>query len=297
MNRLVLVSFSACITAFLMTVGNVDVTGQNLGCKLNPETSMFAGSASEQARCLLRPNAIGGVLGEPRRELPDPLEKILGKPVSIKKERLRRFLTKSEIAESDLGGLISEPLSTAKLQNGTVMPATYFVIHDTSSPYLKDEPFPADAGKDPSWRGNILDTWTNQPVGHVFVNRLGKSITTTPFIESVRKGWGTKFARDLLKADAKGLQLHIELVQPRRRDPADLNPNNDRIAPVPGFTDEQYERLALLYICASVRRGAWMIPAFHAAIDAGIKDAHDDPQNFVLETFAAKLKKLIRKLD
>ena len=35
------------------------------------------------------------------------------------------------------------------------------------------------------------------------------------------------------------------------------------------------ERLALVYIAASIRRGIWMIPAFHAAIDAGIADAHD----------------------
>ena len=24
----------------------------------------------------------------------------------------------------------------------------------------------------------------------------------------------------------------------------------------------------------------WLIPAFHATVDAGIPDAHDDPQNF-----------------
>ena len=44
---------------------------------------------------------------------------------------------------------------------------------------------------------------------------------------------------------------------------------------------------------ASVRRGTWLIPAYHSAIDAGIKDAHDDPQNFELERFADELKKLV----
>jgi hypothetical protein len=86
------------------------------------------------------------------------------------------------------------------------------------------------------------------------------------------------------------------LIQPRRRDKSNPNPNNDLIAPKIGFTDAQYQRLALLYVCASVRRGTWLIPAFHSAIDAGIKDAHDDPQNFELEKFANELKKLIEKL-
>ena len=138
--------------------------------------------------------------------------------------------------------------------------------------------------------------WLKQPVAHIFVNRLGESITTTPFDKPVEKGWGTKFARDFLKIDGKGLQLHIELIQPRRRDSNNSNPENDLIAPFPGFTGEQYKRLALLYVCASVRRGAWLVPAFHSAIDAGIKDAHDDPQNFELKKFAKKLKSLIKSL-
>ena len=145
--------------------------------------------------------------------------------------------------------------------------------------------------------GNDLSVWLKQPVAHIFVNRLGASITTTPFNESVRKGWGTKFARDVLKIDAKGLQIHIELIQPRRRDINNSNLENDLIAPFPGFTDAQYERLAVLYIAASVRRGTWLIPAYHSAMDAGIKDAHDDPQNFELKKFADKLKSILKKID
>jgi hypothetical protein len=176
------------------------------------------------------------------------------------------------------------------------MPATYFIIHDTSTPYLKDEPFPANIDSDPLWRGNKLEIWLKNPVAHVFVNRLGESITTTPFDQPVAKGFGTKFARDFLKAEAKGMQIHIELVQPRRRDPLNSNPGNDRIAPLPGFSQKQYERLALLYVVASFRRGTWLIPAYHSAIDAGIKGAHDDPQNFELKKFAEELKKLVKRI-
>ena len=34
------------------------------------------------------------------------------------------------------------------------------------------------------------------------------------------------------------------------------------------------------------RAGSWMVPGFHAAIDEAISDAHGDPQNFDLTTFA-----------
>ncbi|MGC2237380.1 MAG: hypothetical protein WA584_14550 [Pyrinomonadaceae bacterium] len=272
---------------------NFPVSAQNKPCEFNPQTLQFAGTAIEQARCLLRPNKIGGILGDELKSLPKTLEKLIGAKVKIKKEKLRKFLQEKKIDENALGGSLDESLAKAKLPNGEEIQALYFIIHDTSSPYLKDELFPENFNTDKNWSGNNLEIWLKQPVAHIFVNRLGESITTTPFGKPVEKGWGTKFARDFLKADGKGLQIHIELHQPRRRDANNPNPANDLIAPFPGFTGGQYERLALLYLCASVRRGTWLIPAYHSAIDAGIKDAHDDPQNFELERFGNELKKLL----
>jgi hypothetical protein len=283
------------IPIFLFLTG-VSAAAQNVPCKLDEKTLEFSGSPVEQARCLLRPNKIGGVLGDQLKKLPKPLENLIGNTVEIKKEKLREYLVTKGIKEDDLGGLLDLPLSTAKLPDGEEIQALYFLIHDTSSPYLKDDPFPDNFSDDPNWRGNDLTIWPKQPVAHIFVNRLGNSVTTTPFVEPVRKGWGTKFARDVLKADAKGLEIHIELIQPRRRDTNDPNPNNDLIAPSPGFTEKQYERLALLYACASLRRGTWLIPAYHSAIDAGIKDAHDDPQNFLLSDFAKQVGILLKKI-
>jgi len=90
------------------------------------------------------------------------------------------------------------------------------------------------------------------------------------------------------------LEVHI---QPRRRDPAG-GPKNDAIAPTPGFSEPQYTRLALLYVVASVRAGTWLIPAMHAALDEGLNDAHDDPQNFDLGgKFTAALSELITQLE
>jgi hypothetical protein len=256
----------------------------------------FAGNPVEQARCLLRPNKIGGVLADELNKLPKPLEDLIGKRVAVNQVNLRKYLQKHKIDEETIGGSLDKPLAASTLPSGETTQTLYFIIHDTSSPYLKSAPFPDKFDKDKTWKGNDLTVWLNQPVAHIFVNRLGESITTTPFDETVRKGWGTKFARDFLKAAAKGLQIHIELIQPRRRDARDQNPENDLIAPKTGFTKAQYERLALLYVAASVRRGVWLIPAYHSAIDAGIKDAHDDPQNFELHRFAAKLKHLLKKV-
>ena len=272
------------------------VMAQNAPCKFDEKTLQFTGTPVAQARCLLRPNKIGGVLGDQLSELPKPLEGSIGESFKIKKENVRKYLQKNKIDEESIGGSLDKPLSTARLPNGETIQTLYFIIHDTSSPYLKDAPFPENFDTDANWRGNDLTIWIKQPVAHIFVNRMGQSITTTPFDETARKGWGTKFARDFLKADGKGLQLHIELIQPRRRDAASVNPENDLIAPFPGFTKAQYERLALLYVAASLRRGTWLIPAYHSAIDAGIKDAHDDPQNFELQKFAGQLKKLQKKL-
>ncbi len=287
------------LAAFLLNVFclTLSVMAQNKSCEFNAQTLQFVGKPIEQARCLLRPNKIGGVLEAQLKTLPKPLEKLIGEKVKIKKENLRKFLSQNKISENDIGGSLDENLSMATLPNGEKIQALYFIIHDTSSPYLKDAPFPTDFDTDENWHGNDLSVWLRQPVAHIFVNRLGASITTTAFNESVKKGWGTKFARDFLKADGKGLQIHIELIQPRRRDIKGANPENDLFAPFPGFTDKQYERLAVLYIAASVRRGTWLIPAYHSAIDAGIKDAHDDPQKFLLEKFSEALKKLLKNVD
>ena len=282
--------------SFSLKMANAQANEFSRACPFDGKTLQFAGAPNEQARCLLRRIGIQGEVGQSLLKLPAPLAKLIGEPVKITRENLRSFLKAENIDQSKLGGSLDLPLSTAKLPTGEQIQALYFIIHDTSDPYLKDAPFP-DEINDAQWNGNNLEKWLKLPVAHVFVNRVGDSITVTNFAETVSQGWGTKLARDFLKADGKGLQLHIELVQPRRRDPnrAPLE-TNDSIAPKPGFSEKQYERLALLYVCASVRRGSWLIPAFHAAVDAGIKDAHDDPQNFDLKMWTEKLDRLIKQI-
>jgi hypothetical protein len=71
---------------------------------------------------------------------------------------------------------------------------------------------------------------------------------------------------------------------------------NDFLAPDPGFSQAQYDSLALVYAVASRRAGFWLIPAFHSVLDEGIRNKHDDPQNFRLEAFAASLDHLVGEL-
>ncbi len=90
--------------------------------------------------------------------------------------------------------------------------------------------------------------------------------------------------------------VHTELSQPRQGDPKGRK-GNDSIAPEPGFTQGQYERLALLYVAASLEHGTWMVPAYHCCLDSGMVDGHDDPQNFKLNEWAKRLDGLLKQIQ
>jgi hypothetical protein len=232
------------------------------------------------ARCLIRPVTIHGNLGPAPDSLPAPLKNLIGKRVKVKASSLKRYLDAHGITEASIGGPVATPLTTAR----------YFVIHDTSSPYLKNDPFPANINE-ADYAGNNLIHWAQVKVTHVFLNRLGESATASNFEQTVG---ATKYEKR--NPIRKGLFVHIELIQPRRRDPSG-GTTNDALAPEPGFTAKQLDRLALLYVAASVRRGEWLLPAFHAAVDAGIPGAHDDPQNFDMNGWLASVQRLVTELD
>jgi hypothetical protein len=218
------------------------------------------------------------VLGEDLSVLPAPLDGLVGRPMTISVEAIRRFLQSRDIGEAEVGGALSTPLPQS---------VRFFVIHDTSTPNLGKKDFPADINEK-TWRGNSLES--QKPVAHLFVNRVGESATKHEFNVKFR---ATKF--ELADIRRKGEFVHVEMIQPRRSDPAGP-PNNDFIAPLPGFSGAQLDRLALLYFVASVRRGEWLIPGFHCAIDAGIRDAHDDPQNFDMSAWSGSLQILLTEL-
>ena len=245
---------------------------------------------TEQAKCLLRPVKPFGHIGKRLETLPSPFPELLGKQVAISKEALRRLLRERNVEESQLGGSLDQPLSRANNNDSHADFTIYFVIHDTSTPNFLDQPFPNNINSS-AWEFNKFSKY--QAVAHVFVNRMGDSTTKVNFNTPLR---ATKFETKVLGLKGKGLFIHVEMIQPRRRDPRGGR-TNDALAPQPGFSEAQLDRLALVYISASVRRGHWLVPVYHAVLDTGLQDAHDDPQNFDLESWSQRLKQLLEAIS
>lgn len=247
-----------------------------------PDRCDLKATAVEQAKCLLRPVKKFAHLGETLQELPAPLVNLVGESTatSVTKDQLKTFLDAKGIREADVGGALSVRLSKPK----------YFVIHDTSD-LLTSTEFPSTIN-DPASSLNDLSRRVTRKVGHVYIDRTGQSATAVNF-ESRTPPSGTKLG--LCHHAQRGAFLHIENIQPRIRDRS-VGFANDAVAPEPGFSEAQVERLALIYVVASVRSGKWLIPAYHSPLDLGFPDRHDDPQNFDLQTWAEKLRGLIEEI-
>lgn len=254
-------------------------------------TMEYKGSKIEQAELLLRNVKMWAKIDKEKPNIDLKFQNLITSEIEINKEKLKTYLLSQSITDDEICGNIHNEVSFTIVNKNKIY-AKYFVIHDVSSPALKNE-FPKNIN-DSTWKKNNLSSWTwkkGKEPSHSIVTRTGKSKTLNDF--SV--GWrATKFELNEIGVASRGLFLHIELVQPRVYPPGNIK--NAPVAPTPGFTDIQYKRLALLYICASVRKGDWLIPAYHVNIDEGLEDGHDDPQNFELNKFTnmvLELSKLI----
>lgn len=277
----------ALLSLLLCATAGTALAQNQAACPYAAWKSGFKGDARAQATCLLRPVKLYARLGA-SAPLPDFLDAHVGKKTVIRPQQLRRYLAAESIGEADAGGAVDAPLSRAVGRLAAPM-ARYFVIHDTSYPNFLLDPIP-DHINDAGWDFNDF-TIRNPalgggPKGHVYVNRLGDSLAVRDFGTA---GYASKLEKD--KPSLTGLFLHVELVQPRHSVPTG-GKGNDGLAPDPGFTPAQYERLALLYLAASVRKGTWLIPAFHAVLDTGYANGHDDPQNFSLMQWSQALASL-----
>ncbi len=326
-TTIALVTLAVCLTAAAQS----EVPGSL--CGFNSSTLKFRGdTALAQAKCLLRPVTKGGELGEMPATLPEPLESLIGRPVTNGgddllrfKQKLGSYLDRNHIPRSAVGGPIQEPLARANNNDSKFPFVGYFVIHDTSTPNLCEEAqFPTDIN-DLSWiwgnwqirrtRWNNVTRYRNAKEAHMYVTRNGDS--TNAQHRTFATPWRATKLEKVVGIKSKGLFIHIENVQPRRFEdtgseppstPRQPNPHyyklekgkwkcrNDRLAPALGFSDAHLDRLALIYIAASARRGEWLIPAFHATVDAGLSGGHDDPQNFDLNRWAQRLASLLELL-
>jgi hypothetical protein len=258
-------------------------------CNFDPDSLSFAGSRVEQAECLIRPVNQWAHLGPPLETLPRALAERVGGTVPMPdRAALTALINETGLAPQFSEGINNE-VSHARDGDAQAPMARYFVIHDTSGPRLGS--FPANL--DDNAKINNLERFNcsdSAEIAHAFVNRQGGVFFGHDFGVPWRS---TKFERALaFGTNLKGLFLHVELIQPRKRG----RRGHDISAPTPGFTAPQYQRLALLYTIASVRAGTWLIPAFHAVIDSGIRGGHDDPQNFEVGAFAEALDRITEKL-
>lgn len=268
---------------------------RNMGpCGYDPQTQSFAGDPVRQAACLLTPVLKLGKLGPPREGLPADLAYRIGRNAGLPKREAVRALLQERGLLDTFGPGLERPVAQAHNGDPLARGATYFVIHDTSAPNYLGRPFPPTINDEGGI--NRLANYAcsnNIERAHVFISRTGAIMLAHDFTVPWR---ATKFEmwQDFGPA-LRGLFLHTERIQPRRREPG-RGWANDFQAPDPGFTKAQYDALALVYTIASLRAGFWMIPAFHAVIDEGIFDKHDDPQNFELESFAFSLRDLMQQL-
>lgn len=266
-------------------------------CKLVPTSEI---SSVDQAKCLLRQPKIFGNVGPTLTSLPVPFDQLLTRPtIDISKEQLRRYLQAQGINEADIGGSLDKPVSRTNNNNFSAELARYFIIHDTSTPNFGNANFPNNINQS-SWEFNNFNKYGSgeKSPAHIIINRVGESVTRKDFNIPWRS---TKRESDQFCGvnKCKGLFLAVELVQPRKCQPnsgqTQCSPptKNDAKSPDPGFTKAQLDRLAVVYIAASVRRGKWLIPAFHVVLDQIVPGGHDDPQNFNLDQWSNQLNDIL----
>jgi len=263
-------------------------------CKFDHDTQLFGGTPAEQARCLLNPVEPVGRLGPAMDVLPAALESRVGGATDLPSRETLGALLRDRGATQDLIDTLAQPVSHAHDNDPLARQATYIVFHDTSTPNYRTQPWPMSIDEDPKINNLARYECSNDiERAHVFINRGGKIFLAHDFTVPWR---ATKFesAKNFGPA-LKGLFLHIELIQPRRALKG-YGSRNDFLAPRPGFSQAQYDSLALVYTVASRRAGFWMIPAFHSVLDEGIRNKHDDPQNFELGQFAQSLDALVGEL-
>lgn len=274
-------------STILLILQLTTIKAQTSSEQFDKTTMEYKGDKATQAKLLMRHIALWGKITKTGAKLDTNYLKLLSSKINITKAQLKTYLSTNIINKEEVGGNIDSTVSSIDV-NGKQVFAKYFVIHDVSIPAFKDT-FPTNINDD-TWSFNNPNAWTKK-VTHTYVTRTGKCKTVTNFSEGLR---ATKFELKVLGTISRGLYIHIELVQPRVFPPG--KEVNAPVAPMPGFTDIQYQKLALLYICASIRKGEWLVPAFHANIDEKLPDAHDDPQNFETNKFTNQVISLVTTL-
>lgn len=252
------------------------------GCRFDSNAGQFRGNKGQQLDCLLkrvRPRGAGADV--------QPIPAWLGAKVWTTFVPTTAQLNAAlQAAGADASTL------TPRLLTGDRTSLRYFVIHDTSSPEISAPSFPANMNTG-AYSGNRLTGWRSMDGRiNLIISRDGRS---RPIVD-----WGATRNRPATKieqSDRAGAWrrtfVHVENIQPR------LKPAGSWawIAPEPGLSAAQEQRLALAYIIASARAGRWLMPAYHFNIDQGLPDGHDDPQKMNLASWSARVEAIAAAMN
>src|SRR6059058_366898 len=115
-----------------MILAAAQLTAPAVDCRFDAAAMQFAGSPQEQARCLLRYVEPGGG-ADAERPLPPTLDTLIGRPAAIDQGKLASALRQARLPI---------PTGTPVSETNDHRRARYFVIHDTSSPWIGDQVFP-----------------------------------------------------------------------------------------------------------------------------------------------------------
>ncbi|MDR7342173.1 hypothetical protein J2X14_000561 [Pantoea alhagi] len=275
------------ISALLLVAGVIN-SGALLAaepCKFNDRQGEYEEDKAEQLTCLLR-KTDGAAYIFKKQAIPQGLVSLVKKQrVDFSEGQLKKYLANNNVNEKDIGGDIATPLNKK---------TKYIVIHDTSTPVaLQNNEFPSDINDE--WSGNKLSAYgkSAENNAHVFINRPGQSKTSIDFSTFYRT---TKFENE--KIGRRYVFISVELIQPRATLPTQSGIANDYRSPVPGFTDAQLERLAIVYLAGSYRAGKYLLPAFHSVIDIPFKKGgHNDPLNFDLAKWSGLIDKVNNEIS
>jgi len=219
-------SRSIIILSFLWSCPR-GVSQSHLAASFDLFIMRFNGSKIEQAKYLLRPVKKYAVLSGILSELPGFLDSAMADKLPlIYASCSERYLTSFGIDPATIGGEAGASLSTA---NG--VHAGYFVIHDASNLLKGARSFSFGLNTAACGRNNLLSRKGFKYL-HVFINRMGNSLTVKGFSSPVRATKLESFIDNTKKGPSCiGSFIHVELIQPRISDPGR---NNDAIA-FPGF--------------------------------------------------------------